>query len=126
DPSALDAYESAFARLDASPDQLLAVAELGGRVVGTLQLSFLFGLSHQGATRAQVEAVRVASGLREQGIGREMMHWAIAQARARDCHLVQLTSDRSRTRAHAFYERLGFVGSHLGMKLVLGDSPARD
>jgi hypothetical protein len=33
--------------------------------------------------------------------------------------LVQLTTDKSRLVAHRFYERLGFVATHLGMKLEL-------
>jgi GNAT superfamily N-acetyltransferase len=45
-----------------------------------------------------------------------MIEWAIERCRARGCRIVQLTSNAERTRAHAFYERLGFVGSHVGMK----------
>ncbi|MFZ0216821.1 MAG: GNAT family N-acetyltransferase, partial [Candidatus Dormiibacterota bacterium] len=116
----LDTYQEAFRVLDATPNQLLAVAELDSAVVGTLQLSFLPGLSRRGAWRAQVEAVRVAGPLRGQSIGREMMDWAIAEARAHGCTLVQLTSHHTRERAHRFYERLGFEASHVGMKLPLG------
>jgi GNAT superfamily N-acetyltransferase len=84
-----------------------------------MQLSFLPGLSHQGAWRGQIEAVRVAGNRRSEGIGATMIDWAIAQCRARGCRQVQLTTDRSRTDAHRFYERLGFGQTHLGYKLVL-------
>ena len=91
----------------------------GAEVIGTLQISFLAGLSHKGAWRGQIEAVRIASHRRSGGIGRQMIDWAIVQCRARNCNAVQLTTDRSRADAHRFYEDLGFTGSHLGYKKSL-------
>ena len=119
DASDLAAYEQAFRAIAADPAHLLVVADADGLVVGTLQLSFLPGLARRGALRAQVEAVRIADGVRGGGLGAAMLQWAIDEARRRDCALVQLTSDKSRTSAHRFYERLGFVASHEGMKLKL-------
>jgi GNAT superfamily N-acetyltransferase len=113
------AYAAAFADIDADPRQLLAVAEAGGAVVGTLQLTFIPGLSRVGATRAQIEAVRVRADQRGAGLGQRLVEWAVGEARRRGCVLVQLTSDASRADAHRFYERLGFRASHVGMKLVL-------
>ncbi|WP_320069469.1 GNAT family N-acetyltransferase [Micromonospora sp. RTGN7] len=112
-------YTAAYVVIDADPHQMLAVAERNGQVVGTLQLTFLSGLARRGATRAQIEAVRVASGERGSGLGATLMEWAVEQARDRGCGLVQLTSDTSRTDAHRFYERLGFKASHVGFKLDL-------
>lgn len=111
-------YEAAFAAIDADPAQLLVVAEAEGGVVGTFQLTFIPGLARRGALRAQIEAVRVAAEYRNRGLGAAMMRWAIDEARSRGCALVQLTSDRTREDAHRFYERLGFVASHEGFKLV--------
>jgi GNAT superfamily N-acetyltransferase len=119
DASDLAAYEDAFLAIDADPAHLLLVAESGGEVVGTMQLSFLPGLARRGALRAQIEAVRVAARARGSGLGAAMLTWAIEEARRRGCALVQLTSDKSRADAHRFYERLGFVASHEGMKLAL-------
>lgn len=113
------AYLTAFDDLDSDPRQLLAVADRGDTVVGTLQLSFIPGLSRRGATRALMEAVRVRADQRGDGLGRAFVEWAIDQARERGCALVQLTSDASRVRAHRFYERLGFEATHVGMKLSL-------
>ena len=115
-------YEAAFAAIDADPAQLLVVAEAGDRVVGTFQLTFIPGLARRGALRAQIEAVRVATEHRNRGLGAAMMRWAIDEARSRGCALVQLTSDRTREDAHRFYERLGFVASHVGYKLALDGS----
>ena len=114
-----DAYERAFRAIDADPAQLLVVAETDGRVAGTLQLSFIPGLSRRGALRAQIEAVRVAPALRGRGLGQALFTCAIAEARRRGCALVQLTTDKSRTDAHRFYERLGFVATHEGLKRSL-------
>jgi GNAT superfamily N-acetyltransferase len=120
DDADLAAYEAAFGAIDADPAHLLLVAESGGQVVGTMQLSFLPGLARRGALRAQIEAVRVSQTIRGSGVGAAMMQWAIDEAGRRGCALVQLTSDKSRTSAHRFYQRLGFVASHEGMKLNLG------
>ncbi|HEY2315622.1 MAG TPA: GNAT family N-acetyltransferase [Streptosporangiaceae bacterium] len=119
DEADLAAYSAAFESIDADPAHLLIVADQGGQVVGTMQLSFLPGLARRGALRAQIEAVRVARSQRGSGLGAAMMAWAIEEASRRGCALVQLTSDKARTDAHRFYARLGFVASHEGMKLAL-------
>lgn len=113
------AYYDAFEAIDRDPNNELIVAEVDGEVIGTLQLMFLPSISYQGRTRAQVESVRVAEHLRGQGIGAEMMKWALARARQRGCHMMQLTSHASRADAHRFYEKLGFTKSHIGMKVHL-------
>ena len=111
-------YAEAFAALDTDPRQLLAVAETGGEVVATLQLTFIPGLSRVGSTRALIEAVRVRGDQRGAGLGQRMIEWAIEAARQAGCALIQLTTDASRTDAHRFYERLGFQATHVGMKLI--------
>jgi GNAT superfamily N-acetyltransferase len=118
-PGDLAPYHAAFARLDQDPSQLLMVAVRDGTVVGTLQLTIIAGLSRRGATRAVIEAVRVARAVRGAGTGEQLVGWAVAEAGRRGCQLVQLTSDKSRSRAHQFYERLGFTASHIGFKLQL-------
>ena len=120
DTGDLTAYLAAFDRIDADPAHALVVLDDDGVVVGTLQLTLLPGLSRQGATRGQVEAVRVASTHRGQKLGELLVQWAVDEARRRGAAVVQLTTDASRTDAHRFYERLGFVASHVGMKLPLG------
>jgi len=119
DEADLAAYTAAFESIDADPAHVLLVAESAGEIVGTMQLSFLPGLARRGALRAQIETVRVAASLRGSGLGAAMMEWAIAEARRRGSALVQLTTDKSRLDAHRFYQRLGFVPSHEGMKLAL-------
>ena len=117
---ALAPYRAAFAAIDADPRQLLLVVTAeDGRVAATMQLTFIPGLSRQGALRAQIEAVRVASGFRSRGLGESMIRWAVAEARRRGCRVVQLTSDKRRLGAHRFYSRLGFTASHEGFKLDL-------
>jgi GNAT superfamily N-acetyltransferase len=115
-------YRRAFALLDADPAHLLVAAVDGDTLVGTLQLTVLPGLARRGALRAQIEAVRVAGAARGRGLGEAMIGWAVEEARRRGCALVQLTTDKSRADAHRFYERLGFVASHEGMKLQLPGS----
>ncbi len=114
-----DRYRDAFSEIDADPNQFLCVVEDGRRIVGTLQLSFIPGLSREGARRGQIEAVRIARDRRGAKLGEAMLAWAIRECRARGCALVQLTTDKARPDAHRFYERLGFAPSHIGYKLKL-------
>jgi GNAT superfamily N-acetyltransferase len=116
----LASYRGAFAAIDADPGQLLlVVAAPDGQVAATMQLTFIPGLARRGALRAQIEAVRVGSGYRSQGLGEAMITWAVAEARRRGCRMVQLTSDKRRANAHRFYQRLGFAATHEGFKLPL-------
>ena len=114
-----DAYERAFADIAADPRNQLIVADADGEVVGCMQLTYIPGLGRHGAERQLVEAVRVRTDRRGQGLGRQMMTWAVDQAKQRGCALVQLTTDKTRHDAHRFYLSLGFVASHEGMKLPL-------
>ncbi|MFG3696681.1 GNAT family N-acetyltransferase [Micromonospora sp. NPDC047620] len=114
-----DAYERAFADIAADPRNQLIVADADGEVVGCMQLTYIPGLGRHGAERQLVEAVRVRSDRRGRGLGRQMMTWAVDQAKQRGCALVQLTTDKTRHDAHRFYLGLGFVASHEGMKLPL-------
>jgi GNAT superfamily N-acetyltransferase len=121
-PEDLAAYQAAFEAIDRDPAHLLIVAQSGPDIVATMQLSFLPGLARRGALRAQIEAVRVHRAYRNNGLGAALFTWAIGESRRRHCALVQLTTDKSRTAAHRFYERLGFAATHDGMKLSLRES----
>lgn len=114
-PTHIAAYEA----IEASPNDELVVAVLDGAVVGVMQLTFIPGISRNGATRLHVEAVRVDARLRGQGLGRRLMEYAHARGRERGCVLAQLTSDRQRPDAHRFYTSLGYEPSHVGFKLPL-------
>jgi GNAT superfamily N-acetyltransferase len=114
-------YVTAFEAIDSDPRNELIVADDARAVVGVLQLTYIPGLTHQGSERAQIEGVRVAASHRSQGVGRLMFEWAIQRATSRGCRIVQLTTDKRRPDAHRFYESLGFVASHEGMKLRVGE-----
>ena len=114
-----ESYYSAFEQIDSDPNHELIVAERDGEVIGTLHLIFLPSVSFQGKLRAQVESVRVDKRFQSQGIGSEMMKWTMERATQRGARIIQLTTHKTRIDAHRFYERLGFKGSHLGMKLSL-------
>ncbi|RYF58012.1 MAG: GNAT family N-acetyltransferase [Cytophagaceae bacterium] len=112
-------YLSAFDRIAADPNQELTVVERAGYVVATFQLSFIQYLTYQGGIRAQIEAVRVKADYRGEGIGSAIFAYTIQRARSKGAHLLQLTTDKKRPDAKRFYESLGFVASHEGMKLHL-------
>ena len=112
-------YLAAFDAIESDTNQLLAVVEDDDGLLGCLQLSFIPGLSRLGMWRGQIESVRIARSARGRGLGREMIEWSIEQCRNRGCEMVQLTSDKTRADAIAFYESLGFVASHEGFKRPL-------
>ncbi len=115
----LQAYEQAFAEIDHEPNNMVIVAEEGGIVVGTLQLTFIANLTFEGARRALIEAVRVADSHQGQGLGKRLMSYAIDLAREHGCKIVQLTSNKERPDAIRFYEQVGFQPTHVGFKLYL-------
>lgn len=113
------AYLVAFDEIEANPMHQLIVVEDAGAILGCCQLTILSGLSRGGARRALIEAVRVVDARRSQGIGARLMAECELRARDAGATILQLTTDKSRQRAHDFYERLGFVASHVGYKKVL-------
>ncbi|TDQ78561.1 L-amino acid N-acyltransferase YncA [Dongia mobilis] len=112
-------YIAGFEAVDRDPNQYLAVVEDGGRIIGSLQITFIPSVSRLGMWRGQIEAVRITRTRRGEGLGRQMFDWAIAECRQRGCELVQLTMDKTRTESFKFYEALGFRASHEGFKLSL-------
>jgi ribosomal protein S18 acetylase RimI-like enzyme len=111
-------YFEAFERVDRDSSIQLMVAEDGeGAIVGCLQLCILPGLSSLGASRGLIEDVRVATHCRSRGIGEQLVQWAVAAARAKQCKLVELLTHKTRVEAQRFYLRLGFQPSHVGMTL---------
>ena len=112
-------YIDAFQELSEGQNNMLVVAERDSALVGTMQLTFIPSISFCGGTRLLIESVRIDRPFRGQGMGERMFEWAIAQARERDCVMVQLTTNAQRPAALRFYERLGFKASHAGLKLYL-------
>ena len=115
-PDELTPYTAAFERLAQDPNQIQAVAVREHRVVGTLQLTIIPGLSRRGSTRSIIEGVRIHADERGSGLGTRLIEWAVEESRRLECVLVQLTSDATRVDAHRFYERLGFEASHDGVR----------
>ncbi len=113
-----DEYIQAFQKIDADENQeLMVVEDQDSEIVGTLQLTFIQYLTYQGGIRAQIEAVRIRSDKRGLGYGKILFEWAIARAKEKKAHLLQLTTDKKRPKAIQFYEDLGFKQSHEGMKM---------
>jgi GNAT superfamily N-acetyltransferase len=112
-------YLKAFRAIDADANQFLLAVDDESKIVATLQLTFISGLARGGLKRGQIEAVRVASDQRSKKIGEAMLNWALEKCRLEQCRIVQLTTDKSRSDAHRFYDRLGFKPSHVGYKMEI-------
>ena len=114
-----NSYIKAFHAISSDPNNELIVACYGDEVIGVQQITFTPYITYQGGWRATIEGVRTSSSLRGKGIGTELIQWAIQRARERGCHLIQLTTDKTREDALRFYERLGFSATHEGLKMKL-------
>ncbi|TQV88163.1 GNAT family N-acetyltransferase [Aliikangiella coralliicola] len=113
------AYVSAFNSISKDPNNKLVIAENGKQLVGMLQLTFIPNLTHTGSWRCLIEGVRIHQDFRGQGLGTKLFEWAINRAKIKGCNIIQLTSDKQRPDAIRFYEELGFVASHEGLKMKL-------
>jgi ribosomal protein S18 acetylase RimI-like enzyme len=112
------AYFRAFEAVEQNPNiELMVAQDSDGTVVGCLQLCMMPGISSQGATRALIEDVRVASHCRSRGIGEQLVQWAVERARAKPCNVIELLTHHTRVDAQRFYKRLGFQASHVGMTI---------
>ncbi|RTQ92769.1 GNAT family N-acetyltransferase [Lysinibacillus telephonicus] len=112
-------YIKAFEAITSDPNNELVVACIGNEVIGVQQITFTPYITHQGGWRATIEGVRTSASVRGQGVGTELIKWAIQHAKERGCHLIQLTTDKQRPDALRFYERIGFKATHEGLKLKL-------
>lgn len=112
-------YLKAWDNIAKNKNSEIFVVEDQAKVIGVAQLDYLQHLTYQGGRRAQIEGVRVHKEYRSKGVGKKLFQFLIEKARQSDCHLVQLTTDITRPNALKFYESLGFVQSHVGMKLHL-------
>lgn len=112
-------YVRAFAAIEADPNNQVIVLEDAEGIAGTLQITVIPNLTLKGLTRCQIEGVRVAGRVQGQGWGRKLFEWAAKYAREKGCGMIQVTTNRARPDAYAFYEALGFEASHVGLKLYL-------
>ena len=112
-------YYTAFSEIEADKNNYLIVIEDGKKIIGTSQLTIITYLTYQGGKRGQIEGVRIDKSYRGKGIGKLMIEWSINKSRELGCHLVQLTMDKKRLDTIEFYQKLGFVASHEGLKLHL-------
>lgn len=113
-------YITAFHAIDKDPNQdLVVLVDEQENVLGTLQITYLQYLNHKGSQRALIESVRIHSSQRGKGLGEKMFQLAIERAKEHGVAIIQLTSDKKRTEALKFYEKLGFTASHEGFKMKI-------
>jgi GNAT superfamily N-acetyltransferase len=108
-PTEANAVGSRLERLRIVGDRVV-VAELDGAAVGLAHLQVVPAIEHERPV-ARIAALVVDAQHRGRGIGRALVEELEAEARARGCGLLFLTTSELRDDAHAFYEQLGFVQS---------------
>jgi GNAT superfamily N-acetyltransferase len=101
------------------PDYKIYLAEIDGRVIGSFALLVMFNLGHCGAPSAIIEDIVVDPDMQGRGFGRDMMQAAMNMAREKKCYKLVLSSNARRTRAHSFYENLGFQRHGVSFHITL-------
>jgi ribosomal protein S18 acetylase RimI-like enzyme len=119
DPTDPDLYGAMLQQIQEASGHQILVLEEGGALAGTLALSIIPNLSHRCRPYAIVENVVVDEAARSRGHGQSMLKEAIRRAREAGCYKISLTSNKRRTAAHRFYERLGFSRTHEAFRLNL-------
>ncbi|MDI9638527.1 GNAT family N-acetyltransferase [Kamptonema cortianum] len=115
----LPSYLKAFDAITQDKNQALLIVEYYDQVIGTCHLTFMPSLSFKGSWRLNIENIHIDKRFQNQGVGTRMLQKAIDLGRKRGCKIIQLTTNKNRFRAKAFYEKLGFEATHEGMKLYL-------
>ena len=77
-------------------------------LIGTCSLVIIDNLGHLGAKLAVAENMIIRQEFRGQGIGNQLMQFVMARAKEEKCYKLMLSSNKKRTLAHNFYEKLGF------------------
>ena len=112
-------YHLAFQEITEDKNQTLLVVEYDHTVIGSCHLTVIPSLSFQGSRRLTLENIHIDKRYQGQGIGTWMIEQALALGREKGCKIIQLTTNKERFRAIAFYKKLGFKATHEGMKLYL-------
>jgi GNAT superfamily N-acetyltransferase len=100
--------EKIFLKQQQYPDYEVFVAEIDNEIIGTFALLIMENMAHQGTSSAIVEDVGVLPNFQNQGIGKQMMEFAMQKAKEKGCYKLVLSSNLKRQKAHQFYESLGF------------------
>ncbi|MED7818460.1 MULTISPECIES: GNAT family N-acetyltransferase [unclassified Francisella] len=112
-------YEKAFQDISNDENNQIIIGLSDDLVISCAQITYIPGLTYSGQPRLQVEGVRVHKDYSGKGIGSLLFKYIEKIAVNKNCVLIQLTTDKLRDKAINFYEKLGFVSSHIGMKKKL-------
>ena len=80
------------------------------RLLGVVTLH-VAPVMHRAGPIGRLSALVVDESARGGGIGRALVAAAEAYFAARGCAMIEVTSNKARTDAHAFYERLGYAAT---------------
>lgn len=114
------AHKRALAQIIKDPRQHVLVVVQGKKVVGTCTLYIMPRVYWSGQPFAILDSIVVGPDAQGKGTGSKLIKEAIKMAKKAGCSQVNLTSNTQRTRAHRFYESLGFEPTYVGFKLTFG------
>jgi ribosomal protein S18 acetylase RimI-like enzyme len=115
--------EAVATRLNAllNAGEVVLVATRGEELLGLLTVH-VTPVLHRPTSVGRLTALVVTDHARGQGVGRALVESAERLLARRGCGLVEVTSNRRLTDAHAFYERLGYESTSLRFKKPLSPS----
>ena len=120
-PADADTVAQRLAMLESAGDDVI-VAVRGGVPVAVVSMH-VTPVLHGPAPVGRLTAVVVSERVRGQGVGRAIVEAAEQMLADRGCEFIELTSNRRRTDAHAFYERLGYDASSFRFRKPVSRSP---
>ena len=108
---------SVFRQIAADPRQHLLVADVDGRMAGTVHLIVIPHLSRSCKPSGLLESMVVDEAYRRKGVGAALLREVQRLAREAGCYKLALSSNLARRGAHRFYSRLGWKRTHYGFSL---------
>ena len=106
-PATAEEMKERFAQIKPAARHAVFVAELEKKVIGWIHVSVTPLL--EVACRAEVNGLIVADGHRSSGAGAKLLDAAEKWAHGKKCKCMSVRSNVIRDRAHAFYERQGYL-----------------
>ena len=114
-----DQAHAIFERMKTYPDYHVYAATKEDVIIGTFALLIMDNLAHRGAPSGVVEDVVGSSAWQGQGIGKQMVQFAMERCRERGCYKMALLSNLKREAAHRFYDSLGFERHGYSFRMML-------
>lgn len=114
----MNRWAEVISRFEKSDDRFLLVVEEGGKVVSTVQVAIIEGLTHNVRPFAVVENVVTHGAYQNRGFASALLEKATEIAKEFNCYKIFLETGSNKESTLNFYRKNGFVidGKHSCLK----------